>query len=161
MPLDEPAPPVESLLELVRGELSPRRRWMYRVVLIVTSIWVAAIAGMWVTEPTPIPARLHIAFGTFTGIGLGWIVVLIWLLTRHRCPTAIDRLATAWIATFACGISLFVSVAIALVRNEAAAAVGMAIVGLVLLSGSVCLLRSAYLARLRLAAQLREMENAP
>ena len=100
----ETPPSTENVLALVRGELSARRRWFYRGVLLAASIGVAVIVSLWTTEPRPLPVRLHVAFAGLSVIGVSWIGVLSWILSRRYCPTAIDRIATAWVATGACSI---------------------------------------------------------
>lgn len=147
---------MEQALALVRGELSPFRRRLYGGVLLVTSLWTAALASLWLTEPQPLPMRLHVAFGAMIAVGSGWTAVLVWILVRRRCPTALDRLATAWMATIACVVSLVLSVGIALLRGNLAAIAGVLVTGLVLLAGALLLLRSALRLRRKLVAQLHE-----
>ena len=155
----ETAPPIEPILALLRGELSPTKRWAYRLILVLTGVVVAALVTLWVTEPDPLPTRLHVAFGAMTCIGLGWIVTLTWILARRNCPTAWDRLATAWMATVACSVSLVVSLAIALVRNETLAAVAVGVTGLVLLGVALRFLGKAYSLRSQLRAKLKELQR--
>ena len=152
------APPIESVLALVRGELSPARRWSYRLILLLTSVVVAALLSLWVTESKPLPTRLHIAFGAMTCIGLGWIGVLTLILTRRNCPTVLDRLATAWMATAACSVSLVISLSIALARNDIKASLAVGGTGLVLLSLALLLLSKAYSLRAKLRARLKELQ---
>ena len=155
---NEIVPPIEPVLALVRGELSRAKRWSYRIILLLASVLVAALLSLWITEPKPLPTRLHVAFGEMTCIGLGWIGVLTWILARRNCPTALDRLATAWMATTACSVSLVVSLSIAVVRNDITAAVAAGGTGLVLLSLAVLLLNRAYSLRATLRARLKELQ---
>ena len=149
----------DQVLALVRGELSSPRRWWYRLLLLAISIWVAAIASLWVTEPGPLPLRLHVAFAAFTAIGVGWIGVLTWILTRRSCPTALDRIATSWMATIACGLFLLVAVPIALIRDQSGVALGLGLVGLTLLAIALVLLRGAYSLRASLRTRLADLER--
>ncbi|MBC7968274.1 MAG: hypothetical protein H7Z17_20400 [Fuerstia sp.] len=158
MKSNEIVPPIEPVLALVHGELSRAKRWSYRIILLLASVEVAALLSLWVTEPKPLPTRLHVAFGAMTCIGLGWIGVLTWILARRNCPTVLDRLATAWMATAACSVSLVVSLSIALVRNDINAAVAAGGSGLVLLSLAVLLLNRAYSLRATLRARLKELQ---
>lgn len=128
------------------------------MILLLASVVVAVLLSLWVTEPKPLPTRLHVAFGAMACIGLGWIGVLTWILTRRNCPTVLDRLATAWMATAACSESLVVSMSIALVRNDIKAAIAAGRTGVVLLSSVLLLLSKAYSLRATLRARLKELQ---
>lgn len=160
MNVSESIPSTDSVLAMVRGELSSGQRWWYRVVLLVTTTWVAAILSLWVTEPGPLPPRLHVAFTAVSCVGFGWIAVLLWILTRRRCPTALDRLATSWMATIACCVFLVVSVPTALLRGRPQAALSLGFTGLALLGAALFLLGGAYSLRKRLQRRLAELEGA-
>lgn len=153
------SPSPEQVLAIVRGELSSGRRWIYRLVLLAASVGVAAILSLWTTEPGRLPLRLHVAFATLTCIGSGWIGVLSWILTRRNCPTAFDRLATAWMATIASLLFLAVSLPTALIRGTTQSALLLGILGFALLSVALFLLRGVYLLRAKLRAKLAELER--
>jgi len=159
MKSSETEPSIEPILALVHGELSPIRRWCYRLILLLAAVVVAAIATLWMTEPRPLPTRLHVAFGAMTGIGIGWIAVLTWILTQRNCPTAVDRLATAWMATAACSVSLVISLSIALIRPNIETAVAAGVTGLVLLGLALLFLGRAYSIRSKLKAKLKELQG--
>jgi Na+/H+-translocating membrane pyrophosphatase len=144
---------------LVRGELSSGKRWFYRMILLAASIVLAVVLSLWATEPGPLPNRLHFSFGAMTLIACGWIGVLSWILSRRLCPTAIDRIATAWMATLACGLFLAVALPTSLLRSQLAAAAGLSLVGLMMLGVSLSLLRSAYAWRTELRDRLAELES--
>ena len=161
MPLNESiSPSSESVLAMVRGELSSTRRWFYRLMLLVVSVFLALLLALWATEPGPLPGRLHVAFAAMACIALCWICVTTWILTRRSCPTAIDRLATAWMATAACSLFLAVSTSIALLRGDAFSVLGLGVIGLPLLGLALFLLRRAYSLRAELKAKLVELEGA-
>lgn len=153
-------PSTEPIHAIVRGELSSARRTGYRLMLVVVSILLALLTTLWVTEPGPLPARLHVSFAAMSGIAVGWIGVLVWILTRRSCPTAIDRLATSWMATVACGVFLVVSLSIAVIRGDANAALGLGVTGLGLLSLALFLLRRSYALKARLQSKLAQLEAA-
>ena len=155
---DSIASSTERALAIVRGELSSGRRWAYRLILLAAGVFVAAILSLWTTEPGPLPLRLHVAFATLTCIGSGWICVLTWILTRRNCPTALDRLATAWMATIACSLSLAVSVPIALMRGDTQAALYLGVIGFALLGVALFLLRAGYRFRANLRTRLSGLE---
>ncbi|MEZ6070033.1 MAG: hypothetical protein R3C10_07075 [Pirellulales bacterium] len=144
----------EQAVASVQAELSSSRRWWYRLLLSLVSIWVAAILSLWATEPPPLPLRLHASFGCMIVVGAGWIGTLIWILNRRNCPSAFDRIATAWMATAACLLFLVVSVAVACLRGELLAAFSLGLVGMMFLGAAAGLLRRAYSLRSRLQNKL-------
>ena len=156
---NDTAPALDEVLALVRGELSTGRRWAYRLVLLLASLGVAALLSLWLTEPGPLPLRLHVAFAMLTCVASGWIGVLTWILTRRNCPTALDRLATAWMATIACSLFLAVSLPIAVMRGNLAAALSLGLLGIVLLGAALLMLRTAYTLRAQLRSKLAELEG--
>ena len=160
MTMNNPHPSNEPILAIVRGELSAARRWGYRVMLLVASLMLALLLALWVTEPGPLPTRLHISFAAMLSIALGWVAVLAWILTRRSCPTAIDRLATNWMATLACCVFIAVTVPIALFRGQTAAALGLGVTGVGLLGVALFLLRGTYTLRAKLRTKLAELEAA-
>jgi O-antigen/teichoic acid export membrane protein len=161
MPHNELTPPsTEPVLEMVRGELSSNRRWFYRLLLLVISVVLALLLSLWTTEPGPLPFRTHVAFGAATCINLGWVSVLVWILTRQNCPTVLARLATAWTATIACCVFLVVLVTITLVRGDLQAALGVLLTGFVFLCVAISSLRGAYSLREKLRRKLAQLEEA-
>ena len=154
------APPVELSLSVVRRDMSPIKRWLYRTLLVVVGALIAALLSMWVTEPEAIPITTHVAFAAMTAIGIGWIGVLTWLLVRRHDSTAVDKIATSGMAIIACTVSLVLSVAIALMRGNNWAAIALAISGLFFLGVAIWLLRCGYDLRSRLLASLKELKKA-
>ncbi len=157
--LTSPPPAIDQVMMLVRGELSSRRRWFYRGILLAASVMAAVILSLWTTEPRELPLRLHVAFGAMTAVGISWIGVMTWILWRKRCPTALDRIATAWVATGACGVFLSVGAGIAIARERTGGVFWIAVVGVFLLIFAVGMLRNAYTLRRRLLAKLAELEG--
>jgi hypothetical protein len=149
-------PSTEQVLALVRGELSSGRRWFYRGVLVAASTGLAVILSLWTTEPRPLPLRLQVAFAGLSLIGASWVCVLSWILSRRYCPTALDRIATGWVATGACTLFLVMAVGIADMRNRVGEAKWAAILGLFMLSIAVGILGRAYRERSRLRKRLAE-----
>ncbi len=119
---------------------------------------MAVILSLWTTEPRPLPPRLHLAFAGLTLIGVSWIGVLTWILTRRYCPTALDRIATGWVAAGACSLFLVMAVGIALTRDRVGEVMWVAIVGVLSLAVAVGMLWRAYAERARLRARLAELE---
>jgi hypothetical protein len=152
-------PATDQVMALIRGELSSGRRWFYRGVLLAASMGVAVIVSLWTTEPRPLPLRLHVAFAALSLIGLSWVGVLSWILSRRYCPTALDRIATGWVATGACTLFLIVAVGIAASRNRVGEALWIAVVGVFLLCVAAGILWRAYAERSRLRAMLAELQG--
>ncbi len=159
MSLSSP-PSTEDATAMIRGELSSPRRWFYRGVLLAASVGVAIILSLWTTEPRQLPMRLHAAFAGLTVIGMSWIGLLTWILWRRHCPTALDRIATAWVATGACSLFLFTAVPIAILRERVGGAMWMALLGIFLLSIASAMLWKAYALRAYLRAKMTELEQA-
>ena len=156
-PQDMNAPSTDQILVTIRRELSTRRRWLHRLVLVAAGIVVAAILSLWLTEPQPLPLRTHVAFGMMTLIGAGWIAVSAWILTRRNCPTVVDRLASAWMAAIASALFLAVGASIALLRGEPRAATTVALVGAICLAAALHLLRQAYALRAALQGKRAQL----
>jgi len=144
----------ERIMALVRGELSTRRRWCYRLFLVLVSLVLALVLSLWTTEPAPLPMRTHVAFAAICSIALGWIVVLSTILLARNCPSAIDRLATAWMATVASFVFVSGAVVIALVRENWSAVGAVFGLGAAFMLASILLLRAAYSHRQHLREQV-------
>lgn len=149
----------ESVLELLRGELSSKRRRFYRFVLLCSLIALGVVLSLWLTEPKPLPIQTQIAFGAMCCIASGWVAVLTWILIRRNCPTAMDRMATSWVATVATTLSLVLSVSIALWRGQWLAAMNLTAIGLLLVAAAGSLLFRAYRQRAGLKKQLNSLRT--
>lgn len=157
---DTPTIACEPIIEMVRGELTSKKRMLYRLLLVVVCIAGSGLISLWITEPRPLPIRLHIGFGALTAICIGWVGVLSWILTRRRCPTALDRVAIAWMATIACSCFLIVAVPIGMIRGDATTAITLLAAGLPMLGFALLLLRQALQLKRTLMQKLRELERA-
>ena len=153
-------PSTEDVMAMIQGELTSPRRWFYRGVLLAASAGVAIILSLWTTEPRQLPIRLHVAFGGLTVIGMSWIGLMTWILWRRHCPTALDRIATGWVAIGACSLFLFTAVPIAILRDRVGGAMWIALLGTFLLSIAVVVLWRAYSLRAFLLAKMRELEQS-
>ena len=153
-------PSTKDVMAMIQGGLSSPRRWFYRGVLLAASVGVAIILSLWTTEPRQLPLRLHAAFAGLTVVGISWIGVTTWILWRRRCPTALDRIATGWVATGACCLFLVIAVPIAVLRKRAGGAMWISLLGIFLLSIAIGLLWKAYSLRAYLRAKKAELEQA-
>ncbi|MEM9643643.1 MAG: hypothetical protein AAF989_01505 [Planctomycetota bacterium] len=139
-----PAPPVEVSLSNIHHELSSKRRWVHRLILIANAIAIAGVLSLWVTEPGPLPTRLHVAFATLLVIQSVWIITSAWILTRRHCPDSLSRITTAWASVIACSLFTAVGVAICLQRGEPAIALGIGLMGTLAIVITTTGLRGAY-----------------
>jgi hypothetical protein len=152
-------PSTDLVMAMIRGELTSGRRWFYRGVLLLASVGLGVILSLWMTEPRELPMRLHLAFGALSVINAAWIGVTTWILLRRRCPTALDRIATAWVATGACVLFLCVAVGVAVSRERVGEVFWVALLGVLLLSVALLMLWRAYAMRKELRRKLAELEQ--
>ncbi len=109
---DAPAPDVpqfdiQAAQQLLRSELSMSSRLPYVLLLLLATAMVIVIGSLWLTEPS-LPMRTQGAFGVLCGIGVGWMVFCVWVLTQRRVLYARQqvisaRLGMAFSALFAVG----------------------------------------------------------
>lgn len=154
------APPTGQIVAMIHGQLTTAKRWLYRILLVVTCALVALIGSLWLTEPGPLPVRLHIAFASFVTIGCGWICVFTWLLWRRSCHSVVDQLVTGWAATIATGSSLIVAMPIAISRGTTQAVVALLALGLLMFAASLWLLARAYRHQAQLRLRLSELRTS-
>ncbi len=152
------APPTSAAWALVQRKFSPGRRRLYGVLLVLNAVCAAGIASLWITEPGPLPARLHAAFGTLVGVNLGWFAVLVRLWMRRRAFLVDDRVVLARTAVVACSVFLVMSVGVAVSRRESGAAAALGGVGATLAAVAALLLRRALDHRRALTALKAELE---
>jgi uncharacterized membrane protein len=153
-------PSTDPAMAMIRGELTSARRWFYRGVLFVATVGLGGILSLWTTEPRELPMRLHVAFGALSVINAAWIGVMSWILIRKLCPSALDRIATAWVATGACVLFICVAVGIAVARQRVGEVWWAVLLGVLLLNGAIVMLCRAYAQRKELRRKLVELEQA-
>jgi uncharacterized membrane protein YfcA len=153
-------PSTDRVMAMIRGELTSARRWFYRGILLVAAIGLGSILSLWTTEPRELPMRLHVAFGALSVINAAWIGVTAWILSRRRCPTALDRIATSWVATGACVLFLVVVLGVAISRDRVSEVWWAALLGVFLLYAAIVMLWRAYARRRELQDTLAELERA-
>ena len=147
-----------AALSIVNGELSSRQRWIYCVILLLNVVVMAGVLSLWTTAPKPLPTRLHIGFAVIVGSAACWIAVLGWILARKHCPTAVARLATAWVAAVGSLVFFVVGVSVSIFRSDFSAAVILGSVGVVFIAGTVVMLRRAWTDQAGLQAKLTELQ---
>lgn len=104
---DGPGPSTDEVRAVLDRELSWSDRLRYLAVGLA-SLVVTAVSGLlWATEPS-LPLRTHLAFAGIVLLGVAWMAIVVYVLTRRRPLYAADRvLATgmAVVATSAVGIA--------------------------------------------------------
>lgn len=134
----------DKILAFVQAELSSNRRWLHRIALVASATMLAIVLALWTTEPKPMLLRLHIAFALMSAIGIGWIVILVNILLRKNCPTAWDRIATAWMSVVACGTFAIGSLVMTLLRGDIMAMLALSTMSGGMLVLAIFNLRNAY-----------------
>lgn len=89
-PIHEPTFSIEQAQRYVRDEASMKRRILYALLLFFDAGMVVLITALWTTESS-LPLRTHLAFAGMLAIGLVWLALFGWVLTRHRPLFALDR----------------------------------------------------------------------
>lgn len=115
-------PEIAAAWDLVRRELEPGRRPLYRALAVVDGLAGALLLSLWLTEPGSPPARLHVAFGGLLLLCVVWSVVLWRLATRGGGGLAEDRVVLTRTALIAALLSTLVGAGVAYARGGAPAA---------------------------------------
>ena len=95
--LDMPKMSPEEVQRVMSAELSLRSRLIYTALLLLSLFAAAAIASLWLTEPS-LPQRTHLSFAALVGIALSWAVWAGWTLTRRKVLLAGHRVIAARMA---------------------------------------------------------------
>ena len=144
----------ERMTRVVRDELASGRRQVYRFALVGAAAMLAVLLALWITEPRPLPTRLHVSLGVMSAIAAGWVVVLGRTVLRGHCPTADDRVATARMAVVASVAFLIAVVAVTVMRSAWAELAILGAVGVTLSIAAAVMLRDATRWRESLRRQL-------
>ena len=140
-PSDYAAPSAAAALAIVRRELAPGRRGLYAAMLVAVATLLGLLLSLWLTEPGPLPPRLHAGFGALALLNAGWCVALVRILVR-RGAVVDDRILLARTAVLGASLFGIVGTAVALSRESASAATAV-----VALSLTFVALASGLLAR--------------
>jgi hypothetical protein len=151
-------PSTDAALSIVNSELSSRQRWIHWSILLLNFAVMAGVLSLWTTEPKPLPTRLHIGFAAIVGLAACWIAVLGWILARKHCQTAVARLATAWVAAIGSLLFFVIGISVSMSRSDSSAALILGSVGVVLIAGTVLMLRRAWADQAGLKAKLAELQ---
>lgn len=100
----------DEVLAVLDHELSRSDRLRYLTVGLASFVVTALTSSLWATEAA-LPLRTHLAFAGIVVLGIAWMTVAAYVLTRRRPLYAADRvLATglAVVATSTVGIATIV-----------------------------------------------------
>lgn len=152
--------PRASAPEVVAGlgaTLSRGARIRAVTTLVVGLAGALFISALWWTEPGPLPALTHVAFGLMTAFCLLWTGYGTWLL-RSRVPLfATDRVVAAWIGLAASGLTGALLVGVVVQRGSGAW--GVIVVAAVLVAVAVVLVVRAHARRAALLRRERALAD--
>jgi hypothetical protein len=156
-PTNMPAGSLEDIRRLAQGELSIRARIGYVSLLLVAAAMTAVVLSLWLTEPA-LPARTQAAFCVLSLIGCAWVSFALWALSARRPLFARDAVVAGTLAVVF--TSVFVAGAIgAVFVSGTAAAFGVLVTGVGMLTLAVWRLVSAQRRFARLAVRRAELER--
>lgn len=150
-------PSADPVIAMVRGRLSVFHRWLYRSLLVFTVVVQTVIISLWLTEPKPLPLRLHLAFASLMIVGLLWITVFSRILQRQLSVSSFDRLMARSISVVACSIFLILGLPIAIMRGSFQACLTISLFGGLFLAIAVYLLLRALATHRRLQQRKDEL----
>ncbi|GAA4046680.1 hypothetical protein [Nonomuraea soli] len=100
----------EEIIELVRGEVTPWRRFRGVVALVGGLVGGTLLVSLWASEPSPLPDRTNLVFGMLTLLCAAWFCFGVWATVRPAPIFAMDRLVAAWLAVAASALMTVVLV---------------------------------------------------
>jgi len=149
-----------SAPEVVAGlseTLSRGARVRAMTTLVVGLAGALFISALWWTEPGPLPALTHVAFGLMTAFCLVWAGYGTWLL-RTRVPLfATDRVVAAWISLAASGLTGGLLIGLAVQRGSGTG--GVIVVAAVLVAITILLVVRAHSRRAALLRRERALSD--
>jgi hypothetical protein len=147
-----------SVLAALDTELSRRDRLRY-VLVLLASLTVSSLVGtLWATEPG-LPLRTHLAFGGLVTLGVGWMAVTGYVLSRRRPLYAADRVLATGMAVVATVVVGTASTTVAVLRAGAITGVTVGAVTATLAGAAIVLHRRARTWRSTLLDRRRELEH--
>ncbi|GGK81972.1 hypothetical protein [Mangrovihabitans endophyticus] len=142
-----------EILARLEAPLSLRRRVGYVAVGLAGLTGSALISLLWATEPA-LPPRTKVAFAVLVAIGLSWVAVAGWAVTRRTPLFARDRVIAAWLGTGAWLVFAVGSLILAASRHRSE----LPLTGVVVALGLMAAV-NLWSARRRRRALLRRREN--
>lgn len=148
-----------GVLAALDGELARRDRIRYVLVLLASLTVTSLVGTLWATEPD-LPLRTHLAFGGLVTLGLGWMAVTGYVLSRRRPLYAADRVLATGMAVVATSVVGAGSTTIAVLRAGALTSVTVGAAATTLAGAAVVLHLRARAWRRTLLDRRRELEHA-
>lgn len=102
----------EEIIEIVRREVTPWRRFRGVVALVGGLVGGTLLVSLWATEPGPLPDRTNLAFALLTLFCVAWLVFGLWAVLRPAPIFAMDRVIAGWLALAASAVMTVVLVAV-------------------------------------------------
>lgn len=150
----------ERIFAIVQKELTTQRRTVQRLALLGAVVMTGIVTALWLTEPRPLPLRLHLSFAAMSALGVSWVFILGNILVRKNCPMAWDRIATAWVGLIG-GIGFAIgATVVCLMRSEPIAGIVFAILGATFTILSCWNVRKAYHWQSDLRQRIISAENS-
>lgn len=100
---DQPGRSVEEVLAVLDRELSWSDRLRYLAVGFAGLVVTAVSGSLWATEPS-LPLRTRLAFAGFVLLGVAWMAVAGYVLTRRRPLYGADRVLATGLAVVASSV---------------------------------------------------------
>ena len=146
----------EEVLVVLDRELSRSARLRYLLVGLVSLVVTGVTGSLWATEPS-LPLRTHVAFGGIVVLGMAWMGVAAFVLTRRRPLYATDRVLATGTALVATSAVAAVTTVLAATRGGVLPALTAGTVGAVFVAASVVLHLGARRRRRALLARRRAL----
>ncbi|MFI6907904.1 hypothetical protein ACIBKY_42030 [Nonomuraea sp. NPDC050394] len=107
----------DDIIAKLSPVLSPWRRAGGLVALLAGLAGAVALGSLWLTEPGPLPDRLHLAFALLLTLCLAWAGYGGWVLARRTPMFALDRVVAGWLAVAASTMTAVLLAVLAVVRD--------------------------------------------
>lgn len=147
-----------GVLAALDTELSRRDRIRYVLVLLASLTVTGLVGTLWATEPE-LPLRTHLAFGGLVTLGVAWMAVTGYVLSRRRPLYATDRVLATGMAVTATVLVGAASTTVAVLRAGALTSVTVGAVSATLAGAAIILHVRARAWRRRLLERRRELEH--
>jgi hypothetical protein len=114
---DEPRLSAKEMIDRLEPSLSPGIRLRAVLALLSGVAGTVFVAGLWWSEPGPLPGRTHLAFAVFTVFCLAWAGYGAWLVTRRVPLFAREQVVAARLALAASIVTSTVVATVAVQRG--------------------------------------------
>lgn len=150
----------DDVLAVLDRQLSRSERLRYLTVGLASFAVTAVTGSLWATEAS-LPLRTHLAFAGIVVLGIAWMAVTFYMLTRRRPLYAADRVLATGLAAIATSLVGIATTILAGVRGGALAALAAGVASATFVVVAAVLHLSARRRRASLLARRRELTGAP